>query len=416
MQSPSVVDFLYTPSHPLNTKNLNKRVILDMIRFSTNGVSRADLARQMDLTRAAITTIVNDLIEADLVRETETDLDTASSGGRRPIHLEINPQHSKILGVDMAVTHLSLLLADFSAHVISDVELPFDIKNNPQECLQEVDRQARRLLERAGLTFQDIIAAAVAVPGPVVNSFGGVSAPPIMPGWDGIPIRDILSAQWNIPVVIGNDADFGALGEWAYGAGRGEQNLAYIKVGSGIGAGLLLDGHIYVGSTGCAGEIGHTTIQENGPVCSCGSQGCLEALAGGNAIAQRAKEAVRAGKRTLLSNISPSAGITARDVAEAARLGDLVAQQIITSAGSYLGIAIASLVNVFNPSLVVVGGGVAQVGDLLLNPVRQTVHERSLRPAAQALRISTAVLGRRSTGIGSVVQAINLALDQLTER
>jgi glucokinase len=235
-----------------------------------------------------------------------------------------------------------------------------------------------------------------------------------MPGWDGYPIRSHLKDLWGIPVSIGNDAEMGALGEWAYGAGRGESNLAYIKVGSGVGAGLLLDGQIYRGTTGTAGEIGHVTIQENGPLCTCGNHGCLEAMAGGQAIARKAQEAVRAGRRTQLSSIDPEK-ILARDVATAARRGDLVAQQIITDAGAYLGIAVASLVNLFNPGMVVIGGGVSQLGDLLLDPIRKAVQERSLRSAAQAVRITSAVLGRRSSSMGAVVQAINVSLDRLVE-
>jgi len=416
MQTSIVFENLHSPAHPANTKNLNKRVILDMIRFAPGGVSRADLARQMDLTRAAITTIINDLIEEGLVRETETNVEPAATGGRRPIHLEINPQRSRVLGIDMASTHLSILLTDFSGHVLHEVQLPFSIKNAPADCLNEVDHQVRLLLKQAGLNFDNVIAVGIGVPGPVSQVLGGVNEPPIMPGWDGVPIRDILTRLWDVPIAIGNDAEFGATGEWAYGAGRGVSNLAYIKVGSGVGAGLLLGGHSYRGATGCAGEIGHITIQENGPLCSCGNHGCLEALAGGNAIALRAQEAVRAGKRTLLSAVTPVEAITARHVADSARMGDLVAQQIVTTAGTYLGIAIASLVNLFNPEMVVVGGAVSQMGDLLLNPVRQAVRQRSLRPAAQAVRISTAVLDRRSTSIGAVVQAINLALDKLTER
>jgi glucokinase len=204
------------------------------------------------------------------------------------------------------------------------------------------------------------------------------------------------------------------VGEWAHGAGRGERHLAYIKVGTGVGAGLLLDGKIFQGATGCAGEIGHVTVRDNGPLCTCGNYGCLEVMAGGAAIANKAREAVLAGKRTQLASIHTPNEITARDVAHAARLGDLVAQQIIAEAGGYLGIGIAILVNMFNPSMIVIGGGVAQVGDLLLDPIRQVVRDRSLRSASQAVRITAAVLGRRSSSMGAVVQALNIALDQLT--
>ena len=392
-------------------RNLNKRVILDMIRFSPGGISRAELARQMDLTRSAVSTIVDTLAHDGLVHEAENG---PATGGRRPILLEINPRRGHVVGIDMGASHLGLVVTDFAAQVLEELEVPFDVEVGPKVCLAEVDTQVHNLLQRVGLTLNDIMAFGIGVPGPVVAEAGAVSAPPIMPGWDGFPIRAQLEERWQRPVSMGNDAEFGALGEWAYGAGRNEHNLAYLKVGSGVGAGLLIDGHIYRGATGSAGEIGHITIQENGPLCNCGNHGCLETMAGGQAIARKAREAVRLGRRTQLSTIDAER-ITARDVAAAARMGDLVAQQIVTEAGYHLGVAVASLVNLFNPSMVVVGGGVSQMGDLLLEPIRKAVRERSLRSAAQAVRITSAVLGRRSSSMGAVVQAINVALDQVVE-
>jgi glucokinase len=237
-----------------------------------------------------------------------------------------------------------------------------------------------------------------------------------MPGWDGFPIRKYLQDLWNCPITLNNDAELGAIGEWAYGAGRGTQHMAYIKVGSGIGAGLILGGKIYLGATGMAGEIGHLTIRENGPRCSCGNYGCLEALAGGGAIARRAREAIISGKRTQLSEIEPVESISARDVGEAARFGDLLAQHIVAEAGEHLGIAIAGVINLSNPSMVVIGGGVSQMGDLFLEPVRRVVNARSLKPAAQAVRISAAMLGRRSSSMGAVVQAVDTALNMMTAK
>lgn len=394
-------------------KNLNKRIIIDMIRFTPGGISRAELARQMDLTRAAVTTIINNLMADRLVRETD---DAPSAGGRRPILLEINPDRAYVMGIDMGATHLGIVLSDFSAHIIDEIELPFWVNDGPPKCLGFLDEQVRGLLDQANLKLEQIVSVGIGVPGPVVEELGAVNSPPIMLGWNDYPIRHHLSDLWKCPVSVGNDANFGALGEWAYGAGRGEENLAYIKVGSGVGAGLLLNGQMYRGTTGCAGEIGHITIRDDGPRCSCGSFGCLESMAGGNAVAQRAREAVNAGKRTKLASIIPLEKITARDVAAAARAGDLVAQQIITTSGNYLGIAIASLVNLFNPGMIVVGGGVAEMGDLLLDPIRQAVRERSLRSAGESVRVSTAVLGRRSSSIGAIVQAINAALDNIMEK
>ena len=395
-----------------NQRNFNKRAALDLIRFTPGGISRVELARQLGLTRAAVSTIINDLIEQGLVRDAETG---PASGGRRPILLEINPAVGYITGIDMGATHCRILITDFAAQVVDDIEIPMDIRRGPEYCLNLVDEHLSGLLVKHTLDLKSIVAIGIGVPGPVVAEAGMVSAPPIMPGWDRYPIRERLHEEWGLLVTLNNDAELGALGEWAYGAGRGERHLAYIKVGTGVGAGLLLDGKIYGGATGSAGEIGHITIREDGPLCSCGSTGCLEAMAGGRAIAERARAAIRSGRRTQLASLGDLENITAREVAQAARKGDLVAQQIMAEAGSYLGIAIASLVNLFNPGLVVVGGGVAQIGDLLLDPIRKSIQERSLRSAAQAVRVSAALLGRRSSSMGAVVQALNIALDKLTE-
>lgn len=403
---------IYSSPNMDYSKNLNKRLVLDMIRFTPGGISRAEVARQVELTRSAISAIVDDLLVTRLVREAE---DGPATGGRRPILLEINPQRGYVVGIDCGATHLAMVITDFSARVLHEIEVPCDIQQGPEACLPVWDETLKKMLAQASLNLEQIAAIGVGVPGPVVAEEGLVSAPPIMPGWDNFPIRDRLVKLWNTPISLDNDADLGALGEWAYGAGRGERHVAYIKVGSGVGAGLLLDGRIYRGATGSAGEIGHITIRDNGPLCSCGSYGCLEAMAGGEAIARKARQAVQAGKRTQLAAIQPTESITAKDVADATRRGDLVAQQIVTEAGSYLGIAIASMVNLINPSLVVVGGGVAQMGDLLLEPIRKTVQERSLRSASRVVRITAAMLGRRSTSIGAVVQALNVAFNQITE-
>lgn len=409
----TTLETLQSLLHGHHAKNLNKHVILDLVRFSQAGISRAELARQMGLSRAAITAIVNDLIARDLLRETESQ---PSLSGRRPISLDVNPQAGLVIGIDMGATHLDLVLSDFSARLLHEVqENDFSVVAGPEVCLRQVNALMERLLDEAGVALQKIAAIGMGVPGPVQAESGMVSAPPIMPGWDNYPIQQKLQQIWQIPVILDNDADLGALGEWAYGAARNEQHLAYIKVGSGIGAGLLLNGQIYRGAAGYAGEIGHITIRGHGAVCSCGNRGCLEAVAGGTAIARQAREAVLANRRTQLASIQPMERISAKDVAFAARMGDLVAQQILAEAGANLGIAVAGLVNLFNPNMVVIGGGVSQMGDLLLEPIRQAVQERSLRSSSQVVRIVAAVLGRRSSSMGAVAQALTFALHQLAE-
>ena len=403
--------FYWLPTE-YNVKNFNKHAALDLIRFSAGGLSRADLADKMGLTRAAVSLIINDLLETGVIQEAEI---RSAPSGRPPVTLEINPKLGLVGAIDMGASHMSLAVADFTARILQEFEVPLDIKKGPKDCLAEANQQLLQLLESQGLSISNISAVGVGVPGPVITEAGMVVAPPIMPGWDRYPIRATLEKKWNCPVTLNNDAELGALGEWAYGAGRGEKNIAYIKVGSGIGAGLILNQQIYGGTRGAAGEIGHLTIDENGPLCNCGNHGCLEAFASGHAIAQQGHLLVQSGKRTLLSDLGTEK-ITAHEVAEAARRGDLHAQEILRRSGTFIGIAIAGLINLFNPSIVIIGGGVAQVGDLLTAPIRQAVRERAMRASEQSVRITTAMLGRRSLLMGATVQAINIAIHNAAER
>jgi glucokinase-like ROK family protein len=392
-----------------NVKSFNKHAALDLIRFSATGLSRSDLADQMGLTRAAVSLIINDLLESKILLEAES---RSAPSGRPPVVLEINPNQGMVAAIDMGATHISIALADFTARILQEVEFPLDIKSGPEVCIAQANQHLLHLLESQKLTLSNLSAVGVGVPGPVITDAGMVVAPPIMPGWDRYPILATLEKMWGCPITLNNDAELGALGEWAYGAGRGEKNIAYIKVGSGIGAGLILNKQIYGGTTGAAGEIGHLTIDENGPLCNCGNHGCLEAFAGGDAIAKQGQELVKSGKRTLLSGLEK---INAHDVSEAARRGDLHAQEILRRSGTFIGIAIAGLINLFNPSIVIIGGGVAQVGDIITVPIRQAVRERAMRASEQSVRIVTGMLGRRSILIGATIQALNVAIHNAAE-
>ncbi len=394
----------------VNVRNINKLAVLDLIRFSPGGISRAGLASRLGISRAAITTIVKDLLEQEIIQEGRLRNEGA---GRPPIMLQINPQRGYVLGVDMGATHLRLTLANLGARVLQEEEQPFDVTLGPEASLEALNARIAALLAQTGIPIEQVAAIGLGVPGPVRSQEGMVLAPPIMPGWDRYPIREALETRWQRPVVLNNDAELGALGEWAYGAGRDSQNVAFIKIGTGIGAGFILDNRIYQGANGSAGEIGHITVEEDGPQCLCGNYGCLEALAGGRAIADQARTLALRGLSPQLAHFSSPDEITAQAVAIAARKGDLAAQRIFNRAGKYIGIGIASLVNLFNPEIVIVGGGVAQVGDMLMEPIRQTVRQRALTASTRNLRLSTALLGRRSSSMGAVVQAVTVALHQL---
>ena len=397
--------FYWLPAE-YSTKSYNKHAILDLIRFSTDGLSRTDLAEKMGVTRAAVSLIVNDLLTSGVIQEAKVQ---SVPSGRPPVNLEITPNNGLVSAIDMGASHITIALADFTANILQEIEVPFNINDGPEVCLSKANENLLTILKSQNKSLNELSAVGVGVPGPVIAEAGVVVAPPIMPGWDRYPIRATLEKKWGCSVTLNNDAELGALGEWAYGAGRGEKNLAYIKIGSGIGAGLILNQQIYGGTTGAAGEIGHLTIEENGPLCNCGNHGCLEAFAGGYAIANQAKKLVEAGTKTLLAE-TPVEKITALKVAEAAHQGDIHAKEILRRSATYIGIALAGLVNLFNPSIIIIGGGVSEAGDVFINPIRQAVRERAMRASGRDVQITTAKLGRRSLLIGALVQAINIAI------
>lgn len=393
-------------------EKLNKVSVLDLIRKTPEGISRAEIAQLLDVSRSTISVIVDDLIATGLVVERGAGM---SRGGRRPIVLQLNAEAGRVVGVDMGATHLLVVVADLQGNVLAEAETPLDIAQGPEGYLRQTFTLVDENMRAAQCSLAEVRAIGVGVPGPVIADKGIVSAPPIMPGWDDFAIRQRLQDQWHKPITLDNDADLGALGEWAYGSGQGESNLVYIKIGTGIGCGILLDGKMYHGVLGTAGEIGHVTISEDGPPCTCGNYGCLEAMAGGRAIAQRAQLAIKAGQRTQLIEMNHHHEITARDVALAAQAGDAVSQQLLGDAGRHIGSAIASLINLLNPGVVLIGGGVTNAGDFLLGPIRQSVNERTLRPSLRAARIERAGLGRRSIAMGAVSLALTTTFADFIE-
>jgi glucokinase-like ROK family protein len=390
-------------------RTTNKAAVIDLLRQSTAGISRAKLAETLNVSRSTISVIVNDLMERGLVLEQGAG---ESRGGRRPIVLQINRAVGRVVGIDIGANHISAVVSDLEGVVLGERHEPLRIEIGPEECLQRVFVLVETALSVADSRMAQVLAISVGVPGPVVAKLGIVSAPPIMPGWDAFPIRQRIEDRWHKPTVLDNDADLGALGEWTFGVGRGETYLAFIKVGTGIGCGLLLNGQLYRGVLGTAGEIGHVTISESGPPCTCGNYGCLEAMAGGRAIAQRALLAMKAGQRTQLAHLDHAGEPTARDVALAAQNGDAVSQQLLADAGRHIGSALASLINLLNPGMVIVGGGVSGAGPHLMDPLRQAIAEHTMRSTRAAAQIVVSSLGQRAVAMGAVALALTQAFAQ----
>ena len=255
-------------------------------------------------------------------------------------------------------------------------------------------------------------AIGVAVAGPVNPYEGILIEAPNIPGWTNFPLRKYLEERFQVPVLLGNDANLAALAEWKFGAGQGHHHLIYITVSTGIGGGIINDDRLLLGSEGLAGEVGHVTVVPDGPVCGCGHTGHLEAVASGPAIARWAEERISQGTPSIL----PATGkITGKMIGEAALQGDELARSALARSGTYLGQAIADFLHLFNPSAIIIGGGVSQTGPLLLEPLRTALEERILSPQyAKNLTITTAALGDEVGLIGAYVLALTGSKTQVT--
>lgn len=385
-------------------------VVLDEIRLGRSR-SRSEIAARTGLSRAIVAQRVGELIERGLV--VEGDLGP-STGGRPPRQLTFRADAGHVLVADFGATSLDVALTTLDGGILAHYDEPADIAAGPERCLRRVDELFEQLRASRRDLPGHLWGIGISVPGPVEFRTGRPISPPIMPGWDGYPIRERFAERYKAPVWVDNDVNVMALGEWRAGIAAGHDNVVVIKIGTGIGAGIISDGRLHRGSQGCAGDVGHIQVTDDPRViCRCGNVGCLEALAGGAALGRDGLAAAREGRsRFLQAALDRTGTVTARDVAMAASFGDPVAHDLLVMAGRRIGHMLASIVNFFNPSLVVIGGGVAQSGDQLLAAIREVVYRRSLPLATRELVIQRSSLG----GLAGVIGDAAMVVDQLFAR
>ncbi|MCW2719358.1 MAG: hypothetical protein QOG20_3528 [Pseudonocardiales bacterium] len=371
--------------------------VLDLVRWG-EARTRPELGRLSGLGRTVITQRVGQLIESGLVEEGSLG---PSTGGRAPRQLRFRAEAGAVLVAELGATHISVGITDLAGKLLQHREQPWDIAAGPDSSLRQVEAAFDELRAMPG--NPDIWGIGIGVPGPVEMATGRPIAPPIMPGWDGYPVRDRLSAQYGVPVCVDNEVNAMALGEYRAGLGRGVPDLVYLKLGTGIGAGLISGGRPHRGAQGCAGDVGHVAVvDDDAIVCRCGNVGCLEALAGGAALARDATAAATAGRSPMLADrLAEQGKLEAKDVSRAAQHGDPVSVDLLSRSGRLVGTMLATLVNFYNPSLVIIGGGVAASGDMLLAAVRQAVYRRSLPLATRDLRIARSPLDDRAGLMGA---------------
>jgi glucokinase-like ROK family protein len=379
--------------------------ILDLVRRG-QAHSRSELIERSGLSRAVVTQRVNELLGRGFLTETMAP----STGGRPPRQLMFRADAGHVLVADVGATSIEAALADATGTILARAAEPADVSAGPEVVLGRVDALFERLLAEHQAPGE-LWGLGIGVPGPVEFRTGHPISPPIMPGWEGYAVRERFSRQHGVPVWVDNDVNIMALGERRSGIAHDHRNFIYVKVGTGIGSGIVSNGRIHRGALGSAGDIGHIQVVGKGDqICRCGKIDCLEALAGGAALAREGTLLAQGGQSERLATILADRGeISAREVIRAARVGDAVALGLLNRSATLVGQTLAGLANFFNPSLIVMGGGVAHAGDAYLATIRQVIYARSTALATRELLVQMSQLGNRAGVIG----AASMVLDEL---
>jgi glucokinase-like ROK family protein len=375
--------------------------------FWSAGGSRHGMAERLGFSKSKANALIAGLVEQGLLAEAGLQ---RSSGGRRAENLQLHAGLGVLVGVDIGATSLDVAVLRPDLTVLAQHAEPADVREGPGVVLARVRVLMRELLGRCGFEAKQVIGIGIGVPGPVNFEIGQLVNPPLMPAWDSFSIRDYLREDYAAPVFVDNDVNLMALGE-LWRLKRSLSNFLVIKIGTGIGCGIVCHGEVYRGAAGSAGDVGHICVDQEGPRCHCGNLGCVEAMAAGPAITRMAVQAAEAGESAALAERLRAQGrIDAIDVGQASRAGDAAANAIVQRAGNLIGQMLASIVNFFNPSHVFIGGGITRIGPLFLAALRQSVYQRSLALSTRHLEIQYTPLGTQAGLIGAGVLAMHETL------
>lgn len=394
---------MYTKTGNLRlVQKINRSLILNLIK-DKGPISRADISKITKLTRSTASNIVDYLIKKGLIKEIGL---TSSGVGRRAILLKLNSKAYHAIGIDLGTLHTTVAITDLLGRVETKIEYPTDCQKDKDKIIEKLVGTINNIIKNSGIKREKIVGIGVAAPG-LIDKEGTMLITPNF-GWRDTPLREILKKKFHIPVFVDNNVNAMALAESEFGKGQGVKNFVFVNVGMGIGAGVVIKGELFHGESNCTGEIGHTTVDYNGPKCSCGNNGCLEVMASGPAIAKRAIKGIKEGEKSLISELANYGlnQISAEIVATAADQGDKLGRSIMEETGEYLGTGVANIINLFNPELVIIGGGVAQAGELIFKPLKRTVQKRAFSVSAEVAKIIPESLGKDCTVMGAAALAL----------
>ena len=376
------------PGSQSSLREANRARILDAITHY-GALTQVELAAVTGLSPATVSNIVKEQAAAGVLTTTP-----ASRSGRRAVRVTLAREMGLVVGLHVS-SQLRLALADAGHQVLAERMLPLARDHRADSELDRVMLLIQDMAESVGAGLGEVLAVGVGLAAPVDPRTGIIATAGLLRGWDGVPVAEELESRLHRPVFVDNEANLGALGEYRMGAAQGIRQAAYLRVSHGVGAGLIVDGRVYRGGSGKAGEIGHLTMDERGPVCRCGNRGCLETLVGASALA---------------AQFPGSHGdVKLRDIVLRADAGDAKARRVIADAGRHLGIALAGLSNLIDPHRIVVGGELAEAGEMLLSPLRHALERSTLATGSGGPEVVKGELGERAEVLGAVLFAIDRA-------
>ena len=367
-------------------RHRNRQRVIETLRMQGQ-ISQAAIAKSTGLSRTTVSSLIAELKGAGLVSDVEPK--AMPNGGRPAVQLVLKAPPEFVGGIDFGHSHIQIAVGDQAHNVLGERRCELDVNHHAVAALDAAAGMFGEVLNQLGVDRKQVTAVGIGIPGPVDRARGMAGSSTILPGWVGLRITSEMTQRLGVPVAMENDANLGALAELTWGAGRDCASFAYIKAATGIGAGIVIDGRLLRGASGTAGEIGHTTLDEAGALCYCGNRGCLETVASGPAIVQ-------------LVGAVNGESLTLSRVVELASNGDPRCRRAIADAGREIGVAVAGLCNLINPERVIVGGLLCRTGEILLQPMRESIRRHAVQAVAQSVEVRPSVFLERAELLGSL--------------
>ncbi|MBI5030316.1 MAG: ROK family transcriptional regulator [Chloroflexi bacterium] len=391
-------------------REINLSIILNTLHDHTR-ISRARLAAITGLNKATVSRLIKELLDANFVREIGSP--KGDDAGRPAILLELNPHAGYIIGAEIGVDFISVVLTNFAVEVHWRHQEQTSHLPNQEAILQRTLAIIHAALDHAKRDGQQILGLGLGVPGLVDVQSGALLFAPNL-GWRDVKLRELLEHEFNFPIYVDNEANLAALGESRFGVARGCKNVLFITSGRGLGGGIVLNGDVWTGAIGLAGEVGHMTIALDGPQCNCGNRGCWETLVTEGAVYRFVREALTAGQKSFLSDLTHGDldQLTIPLVVQAARSQDPVALDALKKTGQYLGVGLANLINAWNPEMIVLGGNLSLASEFLLPEINQVIEARSLLWSRRVAKILIAAYGSDACAMGGVTAVYHHILSE----